>query len=70
MGLTSLELSHLVFEPGWGLGVRGIVRAGEIGQVTLDAAAFNLLTEDNRFDGVIVTGAVYVPRYGPFPVLR
>ena len=68
VGVNSLELSHLVSQPGWGLGVRGTAGTGVVTEVTLDAAAFNLLTENNRFVGVIGTGAFYRPGDWPLAV--
>ncbi len=70
VGITSLELSHLLAQPGWGLGIRGTVNSTEPFGVRLDAAAFNLLVENNRFVGVIGTGAFYRPGDWPLELSR
>lgn len=66
VGVSSLELSHLLAQPGWGLGIRGTTNLVEPLRVSLDAAAFNLLIKNNHFVGVIGTGAFYRP--GDWPL--
>lgn len=67
VGISSLELSHLLAQPGWGLGIRGTVNTtAEPFDARLDAAAFNLLIDGDHFVGVIGTGAFYRP--GDWPL--
>lgn len=66
VGLTSLDVSHLLAQPGWGLAVRGTVAETGTLTATLDAAAFNVLVENNHFVGVVGTGAFH--RAGDWPL--
>ena len=66
VGINSLELSHIVTQPGWGLGIRGTTSSNAPLSAWYDAAAFNLLVETPHFIGVIGTGAFYLP--GDWPL--
>lgn len=68
VGVSRLELSHLAAQPGQGLGVRGQVMHDGLSAIWFDAAAFNLLVEEDRFVAVIGTGAFYRPGDWPLTV--
>lgn len=59
-GMTALELSSPMASPGQALGLRGTTtRVGETITANLDGLPVSIFSVDNRFAGIVGTGAFY-----------